>query len=359
VETFTFKKCEKADLLRISSFRKNFYSSDEENPNRSHEAEYYEWKLWKNPVRPGEMWYAETDNKIVGMKSMTPKRVKILDEILDGAETGDNFIHPDFQRRGIFTGLYKAAGESSPDEKRGFIYGLPNDMAMSGYENKLDYAKIPAGLRGLIKPVFARQLLRKTISPPLLGDVLSPALVIASRVRSGFRSGDMPEGGASVHAEPGFPDDIDKLWEKTSKNYDVMVVRNRDYLEWRYVTNPDKYSILIARNTGGAISGYMITRAGLYKGLPVGFIVDFLTVEDDPGVFKKLLAKATVDFRQKKVSIISTYAIRGNFYDRILSRTGFLPHGKHNIICYKNEVGNRVIAGNYTWHFTMGDSDNI
>jgi GNAT superfamily N-acetyltransferase len=359
VEVLTFKKCKKEDLPRISDFRKNFYSSGEENPNRSHESEYYEWKLFRNPVRPGEMWFAETDDKIVGMKSMTPKRIKILDTIFDGAETGDNFVHPDFQRRGIFTGLYLAARENSPDESRGFIYGLPNTMAITGYLNKLDYARIPIRIRGLVKPVCTKQLFRKVISPPVLAGILSPAVEITSRFMYRIGSGGIPESGITVNTETSFPDGMDMLWKKTLKNYDVMVARNRDYLEWRYVTNPDKYSIYIARNAEGAISGYMVAKAGTYSDVPVGFIVDFLTVEDDPNVFRKLLAAAMDDFYHQKVSIVSTCAIKGNFYDKLLLKSGFFPRGNHNIICYKNEIGNRVLTGNYRWHFTLGDSDNI
>lgn len=356
VEGLTLRKCEKEDLPRISDFRKYVFLY---NPNRSCEPEYYEWKCWKNPMRLGEMWLAESGNTVVGMKSMTPKRVKILEAIVDGAETGDTFTHPDYQRRGIFTGLFKAARENGLDARISFIYGLPNENSLAGYEKRLDYAQIPIRLRGLIKPIFPRQILKKMLTPPFLTTMFSPMLEVASRVIFRIGTRGIAKSDVSVHVEQNFPNDIDTLWEQTSKNYDVMLVRTRDYLEWRYVTNPDAYSILVARNSDGAILGYMVTKVGFYEDMPIGFVVDFLTLEDDPGIFKKLLATAIEGFYQRKVSFVLTYAVKGNFYDKILLRTGFLPRGNHYIICYKNEVGNQVPIGNYKWHFTMGDSDNI
>jgi hypothetical protein len=352
-----FQKAEKTDLTLISQFRKKYWPASD--LGRSCEPEYYAWKIWKNPVRLGEIWFAKSDNTIVGFKSMTPKRIKILDSIVDGAETGDTFTHPEYQRRGIFTGLFRSASEAGLDAKLDFIYGLPNEDSQAGYEKKLDYAQISIKMYGMIKPIFPLPTLKKMLKPSFLGNILSPVLRVAFKLV--FKAGTMGAAGSgvSVKVDPNFPDDIDVLWEQTSKNYDVMLVRTRDYLEWRYVTNPDSYSILIARKSDGAISGYMVTKLGVYGGVPVGLIVDYLTLEDDPNIFKQLLISATKEFYRKKVSFVLAYTIKSNFYYKILSKTGFIPRGKHSIICYKNKIGNQVLTGDYRWHFTMGDSDNI
>jgi len=130
-------------------------------------------------------------------------------------------------------------------------------------------------------------------------------------------------------------------------------------LEWRYIKNPDTYSILLATNNKGATVGYMVTKVGFYKGIPAGFIVDFLTFEEDREIFKKMFLTALKEFLQRRVSIISTWTIKGSFYDKLLLRFGFLPYGKITLICYQNELGSQVVSKNYKWHFTIGDSDSI
>jgi len=355
-EGLTFRRAKKEDLPRISEFRKAFF---EYNPSRSCEPEYYEWKCYKNPILPGEMWLAEDGNTLVGIKSMTPKRIKILAAVVDGAETGDTFTHPDYQRRGIFTRLFKAAKECGLDARIDFIYGLPNEISLLGYERKLDYAQVPIKLHTLVKPLKSKQVLKIKLRSPLLAVVLSPVIDAGSQAifRIGMRGA--AKSDVLIYTEPAFPEDIDTLWEQASKNYNVMLMRTKDYLDWRYVTNPDTYSILIARNRDGAILGYMVIKIGFPDNIPTGFICDFLTIQDDPNVFKKLLSTALQDFCHRKVSFVFTRAVKGSLYYRILLWLGFLPRSRAPIVCYRNELGNQVLGGHYKWHFTMGDSDSI
>lgn len=353
----TFRKAQKKDLPRISEFRKAYF---EHNPTiRSHEPEYYEWKCFKNPVAIGEMWLAEDNSMLVGTKSMAPKRMKILGKILDAAEIGDAYTRPDYQRQGIFTTLHKAARDRVLDSGISLIYGTPNQNALPGYEKKLDYAQVPIKLRALAKPLHPEQVLEAKLHFPLLVSILSPIIEIVSRTMLKVGVRGIGKSDVFVSRESSFPDDVDVLWEQVAENYDVILVRSKSYLEWRYVANPDTYSILIARNRDGATLGYMVTKIGFSENMPVGFLCDFLTIEEDPNIFKKLLVSAIEEFDQKTVSIIYTWAVKGSFYDSTLLKLGFLPRPPVPIVCYKNELGARVLSKAYKWHFTMGDTDNI
>lgn len=352
-----FRRAKKQDLTRISEFRKGFFEYN--SAKRSCEPEYYEWKCHKNPILPGEMWLAEDGDAVVGIKSMTPKRMKVLGKVVVGAETGDTFTHPDYQRRGIFTNLFKAARKSGLDGRMGFIYGTPNKNSLPGYVRKLDYAQIPIKLRSLVKPLYLRQLLEAKLHFSPLASILSLIIEIASKVTFRISMRGVAKSDVFVCQEPFFPDDINTLWEKASKNYEVMLVRTKEYLEWRYVTNPDTYSILIARDRDGAILGYMVTKNGFDGDIPMGIIVDFLTIEDDPNIFKKLLSTSFHEFDRRKVNAVSTLAIGRSFYNKILLRAGFFPHNEVPLICYKNELGSQIHSQAYKWHFTLGDTDNI
>jgi GNAT superfamily N-acetyltransferase len=354
---FTFRKFEREDLPRISEFRKSFFEYDE--GGRSHEPEYYAWKCCQNPVLPGEIWIAEDGNKIVAIKNTTPKRMKVLGTVVNAAEIGDSYTHPDYQRLGISTVLSKAARDSMFSKEVSLIYGLPNKDALLASLRKPVNALVPIKIRSLAKLILPKPILNRKLSPPFLVAMVSPVLEVASKIIFKMATRAVAKSEIMVSSEPTFPDDIDILWQKASKNYDIMLVRNKEYLQWRYVTNPDTYSILIARNRKGAILGYMVTRLDYTNNIPKGFIVDFLTLENDPNIFKKLLATALESFYRKKVSYLSTYAVKGSFYDRILFRTGFLPRQGQPLMCYKNGLGNQVLRGYHKWHFTMGDSDNV
>ncbi|MFA5309399.1 MAG: GNAT family N-acetyltransferase [Dehalococcoidales bacterium] len=354
-EELTYRKAEKADLPRISRFRKEFWGEHE--TGRSSGPEYYEWKTLQNPFMPGEMYLAEDGTTVVGMKSMVPKRMRILGKEAAGAETGDTFTHPGYQRRGIFTGLFAAAKrEQGIDTRLDYIFGLPNEVSLLGYERKLDYSQIPVNVRGLALLLNPAPVL-KTKLPALLAAVLAPAVKLYYQTVFRMSTGGV-KNAVVVRLEPAFPEDIETVWRHVMSSYDAAVIRDRDFLTWRYVNSPDKYRIYLARNRNGEITGYMVTK--FHGGnLPTGYLCDFLTREDDPRIFRSLLAEAVTDFKKDKVALVTAYGVAGGFYDRLLRRAGFIRRARQVIISYNNELGRRVLSGNCRWHFTMGDSDHV
>jgi len=224
---------------------------------------------------------------------------------------------------------------------------------------KMNLVPIPVKLRTLVKPVYPRQLLETKLRFSPLVSILCPIVEIASRTILKIGTAKAKEGNVTISQETAFPDDIDTLWERASKNYDIMLVRNREYLRWRYVANPDNYSILIARSDSGEILGYMVTKLASSGDKKTGFLVDFLVTEDKPDVFRRLLVTAVGEYFKARVNLALVWAIKGSMYDRILLRCGFIPYIDVPLSCYNNEIGSKVVSGTHKWHFTMGDTDNI
>ncbi len=355
-EGLLFKKAGKEDLPRISEFRKGFFEVHE--AGRSCEPEYYEWKCYRNVFGEGGVWLAEEGNSVVGVKSLTPKPMKVLGAMVNAAETGDNFVHPDYRRHGIFSRLFRAHLDGV-DPQWSLIYTLPSKIPLQAYERKLDCPQIPVSLCSMVKPVRSKQLLKRKLRFSFVAAIVSPLVDIASRAMFRIGTRGMARSTVDVRPEEGFPDDVDALWEEASVNYDVILVRSKKYLEWRYIANPDAYTILIARSKSGATSGYMVTKVHASNDLTWGYICDFLTLESDPNVFRKLLAAAVESFYQKGCAVVLAYVVRGSFYYRTLLRAGFLPRARHPIVCYRNELGKLVLKGGHKWHFTMADSDHI
>lgn len=286
--------------------------------------------------------------------------MKMLEKIVTGAQIGDTFTHPDYQRRGIFTNLLKATDKDSLVRKMDFIYGAPNENALPVYERSLDYKRIPVMLRSMVKPLFPGNFLKAKLRFAPLAAALSPLIAVASKIIFAASTKSAARSSIIVTHEPSFPDDMDAFWDKAAKYYDVMLVRTKEYLQWRFVTNPDDYSILIARDTEGTVLGYMVTKIILIsEDVPVGFIIDFLTLEDNPNIYKQLLVYSFRDFYKKKANLAYALTIKGSFYDRILLRVGFLPYHKVPLICYRNELGESISSQVYRWHFTMGDCDGV
>jgi len=96
---------------------------------------YYKWKIFDNPLGKGMAWVAKDGGRVIGMRSLVLKGDGIY-------ETGDTFIHPDYQRKGIFTRMFN-------DGEHYFAYGTPNYKSITPYL-RLGYRVAPIELRSYI-----------------------------------------------------------------------------------------------------------------------------------------------------------------------------------------------------------------
>lgn len=354
VNPITFRKAEKQDIPRVSEFRKNHF---ETNLFRSCEAAYYEWKCFSNPFQQGEIWLAEDGNNIAAIRAMTPRRIKVPGGVFNAVEMGDGFTRSDYQRRGIFTGITEAVKQSILDRGISLFYGSPNKNSLPGMK-KMNFLQVPMELRSLAKPFRIENILAARWHNSTLAKLFSPFIELIGNLATRFGTAGADKD-LTISKVSSFPDDIDTFWERACQSYDVTLVRNREYLEWRYVKNPDHYSIFIATDKSGSTVGYMVTKICPSEKEVTGFIVDFLTLGNGPKVFKSLLANAIKEFNHNKLNVAHVWSVNGSSYDKVFIRTGFLPRENVPLLFYPSELGNMIIKNPYNWHFTMGDKDIV
>jgi hypothetical protein len=211
----------------------------------------------------------------------------------------------------------------------------------------------------MYRPLNIKLALKQRFRNSLLATVLSPILEIISKIIFKVNAVAIGKKYFSVSESSTFPDDINSVWDCSSKNYDIILRRSKKYLVWRYITVPDSYIILNATNTNGEFLGYIVGKITDQQGYRTGSIADFLTIEDDANIFKRLALTLTDIFNENKVDTITTWVVKRSIYYRTLLKLGFRTGAQIPVICYKNKLGNQIIKGAYRWHFTLGDSDNI
>lgn len=346
------------DFEKVSRLRKLFFEHAEEASRRSYEPDYYRWKIESNPVQRGILHVADDAGRVVGMVSITPKPLYINGELTDGAELGDGFISPEYQRQGMFSVLLNETREEAIEKALDFIYGTPNEQALPG-ERKAGYEVIPGTqLYNLVRPLNMGAVLRAKINSSMLAKILGPWLHLGFKMFYRVKSPQLEKQGVKFSLVSSFPEDINALWEKVVGNYDWIVERSKKYLDWRFVQNPDTYSIMLARNSRNTI-GYIVTKIGYWQNLKVGFLADFLVGEKSPEVFTELVLRSLKNFQQVRVDMVAGWAVDKGIYYNVLRRFGFKRHKEVPIICYKTDLCAKIINQPGKWHFTMADSDNI
>jgi len=362
--SLSFRKSVQEDVSRISEFRKNYFRYN--SSLRCYEPEYYAWKCFSNPCQKGEMWLSEMNGEIVGLCTLTPKKMKVMDAFVDGAEAGDSFTRPDFRRLGISTQLNMSARESTLSRGITLLYNVPGRLSWLRDSTKLGHAEVPIKLYQLFKPLNISWMLNNNhvISRRLKITLYStafqwPLTAVVCFLKSRFCH-HIPgfSSGIFVQKVEQFPDDIDIFGEQAARSFDVMLVCNRNYLNWRYLENPDKYSIYIAADNKQNTLGYLVSKICCHGKVKVGYIVDFLTLAKTP-VLEKLVSVCLEEFRLGKVSYIHTWVIQNGQYGNIFSMLGFRVCTRLKLSVFQNEMGKQLTCKDIRWHFTMGCSDTI
>ena len=106
-------------------------------------------------------------DRIVGTAANTPKRMVVAQKDTRGAEVGETFTDPGFQRQGIFSHLVTMNLERAEQDGTELIYGLPNEIALLGWEGRLGFHQVrSAHIVNAIRPLSNEALSPGTSGKP-------------------------------------------------------------------------------------------------------------------------------------------------------------------------------------------------
>lgn len=338
-------------LLRSEFQKKN-------TSRRSSNGGYYSWKIKKNPFKEGICKIVHIEDKTVSMTTITPKKFLMMNEEIICAEIGDTFTSADYQRKGLFTRLVDSARNEAEKNGINFIYGTPNTNSLPGYQKKLNFGIIPnLQIYNFVYPINITKILNVKINNVFISSLMSSIVTPFFKIKKMI---SFPDIDKSIQIFPftKSEDYIDEIWEEEGSKYDCINIRNSEYIKWRYLDNPDSYNFLLATKDKKPV-GYIVLKDGLWNNLKVGYIADIFTVDrGDQIVFKSLIEYARKYFINEGFDMISMWIQKGVYANR-LGSFGFRQYKSIPVICYNNDLRDRIISKNLKWYFTMSDSDNI
>jgi hypothetical protein len=350
---------EKASLMAIH--RAQFPA----NPIRSIGKEYYEWKVYNNPVMAGDIHLEMRDGLVVGSSTVMPRKVAILNQVILAAETGDNFTLPEYRRQGINAKALTIAKDYAIVHRIDLNYGSPNE----------------ANYRVLMKLEWKPceyihwAFLRKSLNPMWLAFKLIAKIILGKQVQKNFRHlkhlsrrlttrrpmqvlQNSRANDFAVMQIDRFTNEVDPLWGKP--RYSFFIYRDKEYLNWRYFDNPDKF-IVLAAFKGQDCLGYSALKLSNDK--RTGILCDFVTMNDRSDVFLALVCESEKILRQNGVNSIQLRCIVDSPYYRDLNTLGYYDPGRESysrvVIYAKTEIGKRILENPGRWHFTFGDTDEV
>lgn len=301
---------------------------------------------WKAD-RPGEalVQLTEDGDRIVGFSLSTSCRFLMNDSDAAVRLGFDRALDPDFQGRGINSARVSAMEQARLPENTclSIFLGLhPTQAPRSGADRDILFAN---ALDTLVKPLSIRSIIAtrgRRQSDGASGqsrtrDVLEaqnrrlPTVLNRDRLMATARlawsmlrpSARLPRHTPwRIRTIDHFDESADQFWAEAAKAFDLIQVRNRRYLNWRYCDpRGGPFTVRVAE-LDGALLGYAALRAD-EQGVVLG---DLLVLPERIDVAQALIADAVALANDRRSPFLRCWMPRSHPYRKLLSDFGFIQY---------------------------------
>jgi len=280
------------------------------------------WLYEANPAGQCQLWLAEDprSGQVLGSRPVFPWRLWINDQETHVAQLGDAMTRPEFQGRGIFGSLVRAAFTALLEEGIPFSFSFSNPRSLSVYK------KIKVGVgqcvgthevlefRRMVRPLSAEALLDRT---PLRGMVGAVDRVTRACLRPRL---SLPRGLSLAPVER-FDGEFDEVWERARHSYSVLTVRDTAYLNWRFIDTPNGSFRILSVRQGGVLAGYVTFEL---DSLGCGWIADVFALAQSK-IISALLRGAVACLAEDGAVKVSVWTPAAHTSYALLREIGFIP----------------------------------
>ena len=328
-------------------------------------VDYWRWKHLDNPVNSSVVLVTEKDNQVVGSNHSMPVRIKVGEEEILGVLGVDLAVDREHRRQGVRTLMRGKKLERLIPLGVSHGYYMTGNPIVIESSNRRKQPRFPNPVAPYVRiNNLDMHLHHMPVDDPWVKKLGYRTLKMINRIENSIAS--IPETDLiEVNRIDSFTENINEFWEKISKHYDYISVRDRDFLNWKYSDPRAGHYTIFQAKEEDVIQGYIIVCINRFnEEYPVGFIVDLLTLPDKMDITYPLLAEAMDYFEENDVNIVNSLVVKGSNFEAPFSRLGFLDSRIDLHIFLRRISGDKELAriSNFhpdRLHFTWGDHDTL
>ncbi len=191
----------------------------------------------------------------------------------------------------------------------------------------------------------------------LMGAILTPGLRLTNMLATPDRT-----GGFEVRRCTRAGDDFDELWRRVSPAFPIAAVRDRRWVQWRFLDDPcfdDR--LFCAFDEHEVMCGYVAVRASTKRGVRIGRILDMFCDPASAPLVESLLAAGSRQLESAGVDLITCLGHLPGFHQAISKYCYLTPKRlqKPALLIWKGDEGlAEKIYDPRLWHLTHADGDD-
>jgi len=322
---------------------------------RSHSPAYYAWKYENNPYADPVVWVAEHSGEIAGLMCVIPRMAFINGGNVLAGEVGDTFIRPDCRGSNLFMRMSGQVYKECAARQLGFIYGLPNAVSFPVYVNIFNY-RVLFECKSCVRPLRFGTILQKHLfdapSADFLGRCTQKIFNSFFRIKHDSRiSIEQADRCGSVY---------DAVWDRLKTDITYGFRKDRTYVQWRFIDNPDEYTLLILRKNAVPY-GWVCIKLSSVREVTFAQIVDYLLPCGDIERFRKSIGAVLGFCRDLHADAAEMLIPSHASVYKPARKAGFIPR-KKEYRCIARPTGWSLpgdMQNSALWRFTKADTDNV
>ena len=316
--------------------------------------EHWKWKYLDNPVGEIMLCVADYNGDLISSAASLPAMMKIGNIEVLAAQGVDLCTSPDFRGMGLIGKVSDCRDRINEKAGTAVDYGFPNRASSHISLEKRNFEKSWVRFSQFRYVINMKEFFR--------GNTGKAKSLAYSAVKSIKKVSVSPN--VKIHEESEFNSEYDELLEECAKDFDIMIRRNSDYLNWRYADwRSGNFKIYSAR-CREKLCGYVV----IGKHGCDASIADLLCCGDTE-VLNSLIAQSINYAAEIKACSLLCVLPNGHRYSKRFSAAGFLIEErctgdlKMSLVWKSlglNEGSKNILRNkNSKYHITLGDTDWI
>jgi hypothetical protein len=284
--------------------------------------DHWRWKMKGYPSTVENVWLALDGDRPIFQYAGLPLCYQLGEQVWRGMVGADAMTDPDYRRRGLLTRVSQHAFEVWREAGVAFNIGLPNEK-WGSRKDALGWEPLFA-LQWMVYPMRLEAILGRKLGWHFLRRMILPGRVW----RVFWQRARVGTGNVQIEPVAQAGAAFDRFWDNIRGDFQFSVVRDRQWVAWRYLDCPTyPYRVLAAR-VGAELRGYAVYRIAAEDRAVRGFIPEIITARQDTVTWHALVNTVLHEMDTAGAETVMTQVPRHAWQFRQYQKRGFLP-GRH------------------------------
>jgi GNAT superfamily N-acetyltransferase len=243
---------------------------------------FIHWMYEENPSGRALEYVTLNKGLVSGHIAALPLRYQMGPRTALGSVAVNAITHPDYRGKGVFIILTDLLNKRSASVGIEFSFGFANLNSEKACLRHLSYRELgrfPLWILPFRMPrIMAAQESKRGVFWRAAARLAQPA----AGAWSAFRRPRLRHGIA-VERLTEFGPEFDALWGSTKGSYGNIIVRDRAFLDWRFVRPPTRHYEIFAARGNGRLLGYLVSTTTNVQGLKWAMIMDLFVADSREG----------------------------------------------------------------------------